>query len=470
MKNFIFITLIFILTTQIAFGQEYNITGNWVGEITLPTGKLEIIFKITETQGEYQAKMDVPQQGATDLPVGNVMVAGDSISIAVPLILGNYSGNFSSPDSVTGKWKQSGMSFDVNLVRIGEVAPLLRPQTPESPFPYLSEEVEYTNPVSGLKLAGTITIPQNTHADPAVILITGSGAQDRDETIFGHKPFAVIADYLTRNGIAVLRVDDRGVGGSEGNVSESTSLDFVSDVLAGVQFLKNRKEIDPKEIGLIGHSEGGLIAPIVATQTNIIAFIVLMAGPGTTGEQILYEQGSLLAKANGIPESLIEQRKQTQQQIFELIKSEPDLTKARKKLQQTLSGGLYEGMNEDMKKAIDAEINKVNNPWFRFFLTYDPKPTLAKVKCPVLALNGARDLQVPVSNLEAIINAVNSGGNMRVDTIRLSNHNHLFQNCKTGSVNEYAQIEETIDKEVLRTIKSWIIEQTTKKCNLIPKD
>lgn len=454
--------LLGLLFSGMANAQEQDLSGNWSGKISLPTGELEMIFKITHIDGKYEAKMDVPKQGATDLPVGDVLVIGDSVSIAVPVIFGNYSGKFSTPDSVTGKWKQSGMSFDVNLIRIGEVAPLRRPQTPEPPFPYFSEDVEYTNPESGLKLTGTITIPENEKACPAVVMITGSGEQDRDETIFGHKPFAVIADYLTRNGIAVLRVDDRGIGGSEGSVSSSTSLDFVSDVLAGVKFLKDRKEIDPKKIGLIGHSEGGLIAPIAATKSQDIAFIVMMAGPGTVGEQILYEQAALIAKAAGLPDLSIEQQKLTQQKIFDVLKSEPDTAKAKGKLLETLSQGMYAGMNDGMKKAIDAEISNVNSAWFRFFLTYDPKPTLAKVKCPVLALNGAKDLQVPVSNLAAIIKAINSGANMNVDTVRFTNHNHLFQNCETGSTAEYAQIEETIDPEVLRTMTDWIVKQTKK--------
>lgn len=466
MKRYTF-SLLFLLAISVliygtATAQEHDFSGNWSGKIKLPTGELEMIFKITQNEGKYEAKMDVPKQGATDLPVGDVVVAGDSVLIAVPVIMGNYSGNFSTPDSVTGKWKQSGMTFDVNLVRVDEVAPLLRPQTPEPPFPYLSEDVEYTNPESGLKLAGTITLPKDAKACPAVVMITGSGAQDRDETIFGHKPFAVIADYLTRNGIAVLRVDDRGIGGSEGSVSESTSLDFAGDVLAGVDFLKNRDEIDPAKIGLIGHSEGGLIAPIAATQSEDIAFIVMMAGPGTVGEQILYEQGALIAKAAGLPDFSIEQQKLTQEKIFDVLKNESDTTKAKEQLRETLSRGMYNGMNNDMKKAVDAEIANVNSTWFRFFLTYDPKPILAKVKCPVLALNGSKDLQVPVSNLAAIITAVNSGANMNVDTVRFAHHNHLFQNCETGSTAEYAQIEETIDPEVLKTMKDWIVEQTTK--------
>jgi uncharacterized protein len=441
--------------------QEKNVYGNWSGKITIPTGEVEMIFKITQTDGKYEAKLDVPKQGATDLPVGDVAFHDDSLKIEVPAILGSYAGQMVSPDSITGKWKQSGMSFDVNLRRISKVSKPKRPQQPIPPFPYLVEEVKYTNPKSGFKLAGTLTLPKEKTACPAVVMITGSGAEDRDETVFGHKPFAVIADYLTRNGIAVLRVDDRGVGGSEGDVNSSTTEDFAGDVIAGVEFLKQRKEIDPKKIGLIGHSEGGLIAPIAAVESSDVAFIVMMAGPGVTGEQIILEQAALISKANGLPEYAIEQGRITNQKIFDVVKSEPDSTKTVEKLRRILAQGMYDGMNDDMKKMIDAKIQGVNTTWFRYFLTYDPKPTLGKVKCPVLAINGTKDLQVPVSNLEAIIEAVNSGGNMQVDTLSFRNHNHLFQRCETGSVAEYSQIEETIDPAVLKIIKDWIIKVTS---------
>ena len=462
-KSQLLITLILtLLISEFTFAQKHDFPGNWTGKIKLPTGELEMIFKITLSDGKYEAKLDVPKQGASDLPVGDVLVVNDSVKIAVPAILGDYYGQFVTPDSITGKWKQSGMTFDVNLKRTGEIAPLVRPQHPVPPFPYLSEEVEYINPKSGLKLAGTLTLPENKKACPAVVMITGSGAEDRDETVFGHKPFAVIADYLTRNGIAVLRADDRGVGGSEGNAGNSTSQDFAGDALAGVEFLKNRKEIDPKKIGLIGHSEGGLIAPIAAVESKNVAFIILMAGPGTVGEQILYEQAALISKAAGLPEYSIEQNKLTQQKIFDVVKNEPDSAKTVNKLRASLSQGMYEGMNERIKKAIDAEISKVNNPWFRYFLTYDPKPTLKKVKCPVLALNGEKDIQVPVSNLKEIYEAVTAGGNNRVDTVRFENHNHLFQQCETGQVSEYAQIEQTIDPAVLKTMSDWILKTVAK--------
>jgi len=257
-------------------------------------------------------------------------------------------------------------------------------------------------------------------------------------------------------------VDDRGVGGSEGNTANSTSLDFAGDALAGVEFLKTQKNIDSSKIGLVGHSEGGSIAPLAATESKDVSFIVLMAGPGEIGEQILYEQAELINKANGMPEYAIEQNKLVQKNIFDVLKSEPDSAKAAEQLRNKLSMGMYNGMNDAMKKAVDTQIAGVNNAWFRYFLTYDPQLTLKKVKCPVLAINGSKDLQVPVSNLKSIIEAVQSGGNMNVDTMSFSNHNHMFQICETGTTDEYSQIEETIDPEVLKTMKDWILKMTSK--------
>lgn len=441
--------------------QNADISGNWSGKLELPTVKLEVIFKITETGGEYELKMDVPLQGAANIE-GKITTGKDSIKMEIPRILGVYTGKFVSADSIEGKWQQSGLTLDLNLKKTTVVTELKRPQTPVPPYPYLLEEVEYTNPKSGLKLAGTLTLPKDAKSCPAVVMITGSGAQNRDETIFGHKPFAVIADYLTRQGIAVLRVDDRGVGGSEGNISSSTSQDFATDVLAGIDFLKNRKEINSKQIGLIGHSEGGLIAPIVAAGSKDVAFIVLLAGPGETGEQILYEQNDLSLKAAGMPDYAIQQNKMVQKLMFDVLKNESDPNKAAEQLRAKLTQGMYDGMTDDNKKLVDAKIAGVNSPWFRYFLTYDPKPTLARVKCPVLALNGDKDVQVPVSNLKEIYLAVTSGGNMQVDTLSFENHNHLFQHCTSGAVAEYAQIEETIDPVVLKSISDWILKTTSK--------
>ncbi len=454
------IAFFFLSNPVISFSQNIEkAIGNWSGIIELPTAKLEMIFKISENEdGTLVSKLDVPAQNARDLPVKETQISGDSLLLNVAMINGKYEGKLISDSTIEGFWKQNGVKLPLALKKTNITVEINRPQTPKAPFPYEVKEVEYINPKSGLKLAGTLTLPENTKSCPAVVLISGSGAQDRDETLFGHKPFLVIADYLTRHGIAVLRVDDRGVGGSEGNIRDATSEDFASDVEAGVNFLKTVNEINPKQIGLIGHSEGGLIAPIVATQSKDIAFIVLLAGPGINGQQILYAQARLLNKAAGATDEQIEQNRKLQENIFSILLNKKDTAQIFTRLQNAYTNGAYSMMNEDQKKAVDAQITSINTKWFKFFLTYDPSPTLAKVKCPVLALDGSKDLQVPADeNLEAIENALKKGGNKNFKTMKLEGLNHLFQHCKTGSTAEYTQIEETFSPEVLEIINNWIL-------------
>lgn len=449
---------------QINAQNNSKAAGNWSGELELPGKKLELIFKIIQTEkGKLEGLMDVPAQGARDIPVSSVTYSNDSILLEVEMIHGKYSGIFSNDSTIMGKWEQNGATLSLFLSKTEKSTELLRPQTPQKPYPYDVEEVVYTNPKSGLKLAGTVTIPKHAKNCPAAILITGSGAEDRDETIFEHHPFLVIADYLTRNGIAVLRVDDRGVGGSEGNTSSATSADFASDVLAGINFLKNYKEISSSKIGLIGHSEGGLIAPIVATQSKDVSFTVLLAGPGISGEQILYAQGELLSKAAGMSDEKIQQNRKLQEAIYNIVINEKDTAKLVDRLQKTYSNGMYAMLNESQKNAVNAAVGTIISPWYKFFLSYNPYPTLTKVTCPVLALNGEKDLQVPPDeNLAAIEKALTEGGNTNFKTIKMAGLNHLFQKCETGEVAEYAQIEETINPEVLLTIKDWILEVSSK--------
>ena len=432
--------------------------GNWSGIINLPTGKLEMIFKISgDESGQLDSKLDVPVQGAKDLPVAETRISGDSLFLNVAMIPGKYEGKFNSDSTIDGNWKQSGMTLPLSLKKTNVITELKRPQTPKAPFPYLVKEVEYVNPKSGLKLAGTLTLPENAKNCPAVVLISGSGAQDRDETIYEHKPFLVIADYLTRHGIAALRVDDRGVGGSEGNTPNATSEDFASDVEAGVNFLKTVKEINPKQIGLIGHSEGGLIAPIVATQSKNIAFIILLAGPGITGEQIIYAQVEMLNKAYGLNDEQVKQKLKVQKAVFDILLNQKDTSDNTEQLQQIISNGMFSTLNATQKNAIDTQIKTLKTPWYQFFLRYNPYQTLIKVNCPVLALDGTKDLQVPADeNLEAIENALKKGGNRNFKTMKLEGLNHLFQHCETGSPVEYQQIEETFSPEVLEIINNWI--------------
>jgi pimeloyl-ACP methyl ester carboxylesterase len=339
---------------------------------------------------------------------------------------------------------------------------LNRPQEPKKPYPYDEEEVGYENKRDGVKLAGTLTLPRGKGPFPATLLITGSGPQDRNESLLGHKPFLVLADYLTRQGIVVLRVDDRGVGGSTGSVPDSTTENFAADVTAGIEFLKTRKEIDPKQIGLIGHSEGGLIAPMVAAQNGDVAFIVLMAGTGLTGEEILYLQGALILKAGGASAEQLAKQRATQEGMFKILKEEKDPATAEKRLHEELSRNLTEEAKKKSEQAIAAQIKRANTPWFRYFLTLDPRPALRKVKCPVLALNGENDLQVPATeNLREIEAALKAGGNKDVTIVSLPKLNHLFQTSETGSMSEYAKIEETIAPVALKTIGDWILKRTT---------
>ena len=462
MKQFIIYILGLVLLTSSNFqlnDQEQKWLGKWSGKLDISSTKLEIIFNISlDETGKPIAKMDVPMQGAKDIQCKVIHIERDSLVLSVPLIMGGFSGAFINDTTIQGEWKQSGMTFPLTLDKTRIVTELKRPQTPKTPFPYNEEEVVYVNKKAGIKLAGTLTFPQNGENLPAVILITGSGAQDRDETIFEHRPFLVISDFLTRNGFAVLRVDDRGVGGSEGKTSEATSENFAGDVLAGIEFLKTIKEINPSKIGLIGHSEGGLIAPMVATKSNDVAFIVMLAGPGIVGEQIIYKQMELIGKNAGLTDDQAQQNQKMQEAIFNVIFTESDSAKRTDRLRKTFTNGMYFMMTDEQKKAIDGQIKSVDNVWFKFFLQYDPYPALVKLKCPVLALNGEKDLQVPPKeNLAAIEKALTEGGNKNFKTMELENLNHLFQTCETGAIAEYAQIEETISPAVLEILRDWIL-------------
>lgn len=450
---------------------QEKIISIWQGVLKVPSGELRIVFKISKAEdGSLTATMDSPDQGAFDIPTSKTSVENDSLRIEASSIGGLFAGKV-NPDSSTidGQWQQSGMTFPLVLKKSEQAPKLNRPQQPQKPYPYIEEEVSYQNQSAGITLAGTLTLPDSAGKFPAVILITGSGAQDRDETVFGHRPFLVLADYLTKLGIAVLRVDDRGVGGSTGDVSNSTSEDFATDVLAGINYLKTRSQINPAQIGLIGHSEGGIIAPMVAAQSDNVAFIVLMAGTGLTGEEIVYKQADLIARASGASDSSIEKNRASQQQIFSVLKQEQSDSVMVSKLRKIFEEKLIK-MSEQEKKAIgeadkyiNAQIKQVNSPWFRFFLTFDPKTVLKKVKCPVLAINGELDLQVPPKeNLAVIEAALKAGGNNQVTTKILPGLNHLFQTAETGLPAEYVKIEEMFSPIALKCIGDWIVELISK--------
>lgn len=443
--------------------------GLWQGTLSIQGGAMELrlVFKVQRNeQGILESFLDSPDQGANDIPVNKVMLDGDQVEFHVISVAGHYEGTLDESGSkMDGHWFQSGMSLPLTLERGGEVLEIRRPQEPVPPFPYRSEEVEYINTAASNTLAGTLTMPETGGPFPAAILISGSGPQDRDEMVFGHRPFLVLADHLTRQGIAVLRVDDRGVGGSTGNIVEATTEDFAGDVVAGIEYLKTRQEIDPARIGLIGHSEGGLIAPMVAGRSDDVAFVVLLAAPAVTGEKILYDQSVLIGRASGAGEEQLQRNRKLQEEIFAILKSDIDDAQMQSELRELFSAAGGELTEEQRaaaglgsEAAIDAQVASVLNPWFRFFLIYDPGPALKELKCPVLAMIGSKDLQVPPKeNLEGTAEILKAGGNSDFTTEELAGLNHMFQTAESGALTEYGQIEETMAPRALEMISDWIL-------------
>jgi len=467
---FVALILITALSTLSKGAETESIEGIWMGTLKVSVMELRVVFIISKnTDGELTATMDSLDQEAENIKVNKVTFEDNRLYLESKVVQGTYDGQIKEDGSIEGKWQQSGISLPLVLKRIDEVPKLHRPQEPKKPYPYIEEEVSYENKKAGIKLAGTLTIPRSEGPFPAVILITGSGGQDRNETVFGHRPFLVLADYLTRKGIAVLRVDDRGVGGSTGNLLEATGEDFAGDVLTGVNYLKSRKEVNPKKIGLIGHSEGGTIAPIAAARSSDVAFIVLMAGTGLTGEEIIYLQSDLILKTIGASDKILAIQRTSSEQIFEILKHEKDNTIAEKKIRKIMTDILAK-LSKEEKDALGAseatmeiQLKMLLSRWCRFFLTYDPKTALMKVKCPVLAINGQLDLQVPPKeNLSAIEEALKTGGNTNYTIQELPKHNHLFQRAQTGAISEYAKIEETISPIALKAITQWILKQTSR--------
>jgi fermentation-respiration switch protein FrsA (DUF1100 family) len=433
-----------------------DIDGSWMGVLDLGTLKLHVVFNIQTGPGGLSATLDSPDQGANGIPTSSVTRDGASLKIEIKKIGGLFEGKIAADlSSIDGTFTQLGSPHPLVLKPVkekekAELAPK-RPQNPVKPYPYRDEDVTYDNKLQNVTLAATLTIPQGKGPFPAVVLITGSGPQDRDESLLGHKPFLVLSDYLTRHGIAVLRADDRGTAKSTGNFSTGTTADFATDTEAGIVYLKTRSEIDPHKIGLIGHSEGGVIAPMIAARNKDVAFIVMMAGTGVPGDQILVAQGEAIEIASGISPEVAAKKATKEKELLALVETEKDETVLEKEMKEKMAGDVPEDQ-------MSAQIKQVTSPWFRYFLTYDPAIALRKVTCPVLAINGALDKQVlPDQNLPAIRKALADNPHAEVD--ELPSLNHLFQTAKTGSPAEYAQIEETISPLALDKMATWISRQ-----------
>jgi uncharacterized protein len=468
-KTFFLLFLGILINIQGLIAQNQwkaNSTGTWLGNLQTGAIELRMVFNIRiNDKDSLVATLDSPDQGAKNIPLGRVIVDKEKFTIQAPGLLGIYNGTWSGDSAITGTWTQRGSDYPLNLKKLKGPFSINRPQEPKPPFPYLSEDISFMNNVQGIKLAGTLTMPRGNGPFKAAILITGSGAQNRNEELLGHKPFMVIADYLTRNGVAVLRFDDRGVGGSQGKYSDATSADLATDVQAAFDFLKTNPRIDPGKIGLIGHSEGGLIAPIVASANHSVAFIVSLAGPGVTGQQIIIRQQQDISHASKVKESAIKETTEINKKLYSVLRKEKDNAKAEAKILGTYRTYLQKKKmsKTDIDKAVfqlKMQFGSGSYTWFRYFITTDPSVFWKKTECPVLALNGEKDLQVSANeNLPAIEKALKSGGNKKILIRKLPGLNHLFQHCSTGLPAEYSSIEETFSPEALSIIGDWINKQ-----------
>ncbi|MEN2413799.1 alpha/beta hydrolase family protein [Flavobacterium mesophilum] len=449
----IILAVLTFLISSFVVGQE--ITGQWNGVLKTPNGNLRIVVHIDKTDKGYVSTMDSPDQMAKGIPIATTTFENSELKLNIAVAGASYEGKLNSDNTIIGKFTQSGQSFDVIFSK-GNIQNL-RPQEPQKPYPYYTEDVKFENKIDKVTLAGTLSMPKKEGVFPAVILISGSGAQNRDEEILGHKPFLVLADYLTKKGFAVLRFDDRGTAESTGDFKAAVTTDFAKDVQAGVEYLKTRKEINKRQIGLIGHSEGGIIAPMIAGDSKDVAFIVLLAGPGLRGDKLLLLQKELIEKQIGVSENEIQKGKEAFKSAYDLIiASSTNDDNLKSNITNIFKSKL--NLTDDLSKSMTAQIT---NPWRYNFLKLDPTLYLKKVKCPVLALNGSKDLQVPAEvNLEIIKDVLTKSGNKKVTTKALPNLNHLFQECQTGSPTEYGSLEQTFSPIALEEISNWLLVQT----------
>ncbi len=434
--------------------------GEWHGVLSAGGVELRIGMSIAAgADGVLAGSLTSPDQGSAAIPMSTVTLEGGKLVVAIPRIRARYEGTWDSAQQAWVGTFTQGAPLPLTLLKGPPVA-VRRPQTPQKPYPYREEELTFTS-VPGVTLAGTLTIPAGKGPFPAVVMITGSGPQDRDEFLLGHRPFLVIADELTRHGIAVLRYDDRGVAKSKGVYLTATSEDFAVDAGAAAALLRTRPEINPRKVGLIGHSEGGMIAPMVAAADPKIAFVVLMAGPGVPTRELMHAQRAASARVMGSNPAAVAANEAALTRIDEALTTAKDWPTAQAQVRQIMvEAYLHAGLTPEMAAtAASAQMLAIGTPWYKYFIGFDPRPNLAKLHVPVLAINGDKDLQVASSqNLPAIRAALR--GHADVEIVELPGLNHLFQTTATGDPREYGKLEETISPTALHLMSSWIVAHT----------
>jgi len=450
--------LAFFLATVIASAQD--ISGTWKGALKVQGMELPLAFNISESDGTFTTTMDSPMQNAFGISIDETTFKDNKLTIIKTQAGIEYTATYTD-GILKGTFKQSGQVFPLDLTKGEKAEKIVRAQEPKKPYPYNEEEVTFQNAkAENIKFSGTLTLPKNVKNPPVVILITGSGPQNRDEELLGHKPFLVLADHLTRQGIAVLRYDDRGTAKSEGDFSVATSFDFASDVEAAMTYLQTRSDVvDVNKIGLVGHSEGGLIAPIVAARNKNVAFCVLLAGPGVGGKEVLLTQGKKAAELAGFEANEIAISQEISAKVLDIsanYKGEASKEKISALYQEMKKRMTSEKAKAELTdNALKTQMEMITSPWMVAFIGYDPQTSLQKTNCPVLAINGEKDFQVlPKLNLDGIKKGLKHNKDVTIKEFK--DLNHLFQTSKTGALSEYSEIEETFAPVALNFISQWI--------------
>ena len=442
--------ILLVLLCLVATVSQGQIEGYWKGKLNAGFQQLEVGFDIKSDGMGWASTFDVPAQGGFDIPVEETIFEEGHLRLKMSSFGATYEGTLEG-DSIKGDFTQMGMSFALNLARGEKETKKGRPQDPKAPFGYRIEEVSFNNVRDNITLAGTLTMPEGEGPFPALVLVSGSGQQNRDEELMNHRPFWVIADYLTRHGIAVLRYDDRGVGGSGGDAENATTLDFSYDAEAAFDYLLSLPKVNPSRIGILGHSEGGLINFMVAARRPEVGFLISLAGPSVCGKDVLMEQEKAFNRASGMPEEAVDMSAQMNKQLYDVVLASDNAEAAADSLRKVLPGM---GMNDAL---IDQIVNPISTPWMYYFLKYDPTDAIVKVSCPALLLNGSKDVQVLVNqNFDGYNKIIQEYGKTNLTLVEMPGLNHLFQHCETGLPQEYANIEETISPEVLQKMVDFI--------------
>ena len=430
-----------------------NIAGKWKGLLKVQKTSIPVIFKIKKTTMGYSTVMDSPSQNAFDIKVDSTIFKDSILQLSIGKVRIKYTGKLNNFEIFVGKFTQGNSSFSMNLKKF-EDSKNNRPQEPKEPFDYIVENVSFKNEKANINLHGSLTLPKNKKNFPVVILVSGSGPQNRDEEAFGHKPFLVIADFLTKKGIGVLRYDDRGTAKSEGDFKTASLQDFKDDAVAAVNYIKNRKDFKADKIGIIGHSEGGTIAPMIANSSKDVNFLVLLAGTILQGNEILLIQQQIAGKEAGASDEILKKVKVMNSGAYEIILKNSNKELLKQELSRYIKNVMLKNStNNDDSKLISKQVNRLTSPWMLSFLRYNPSDEYQKLEAPVFALFGKKDVQVTSKeNVEALKKLKKK----KIDYKVYDNLNHLFQECNTGSPNEYAKIEQTISQKVLVDILKFI--------------